>query len=59
MIFFSAVSFAVVPAMVTVVEGGTPLSVCVQMTTTPAEATLGKEVVVTLSTVDGTGMYGS
>jgi hypothetical protein len=41
--------------MATVLEGGAPMMLCVQMTATPAEATLGKEVAVTLSSMDGTG----
>jgi hypothetical protein len=42
--------------MATVVEGGPALMVCTQMTAFPAAATLSEEVVVTLSTMDGTGM---
>lgn len=33
------------------------MRVCVDMTTTPGNGTLAREVVVSLSTVDGTGMY--
>lgn len=49
-----AASFAV-PSTVSVSEGGAATSVCVEMTAIPANATLAKEVVVTLSTRDGTG----
>ena len=56
MIIHSAVSFAV-NTTETVVEGDTEMMVCVQSTVTPAEAILDKEVVMALSTLDGTGMY--
>lgn len=39
-----------------VVEGDTEMMMCVQSTVTPAEAILDKEVLVALSTMDGTGM---
>ena len=48
-----AASFEV-PATATVVEGGTAM-VCARMVATPAEAVLSKEVVVTLSSMDGSG----
>lgn len=48
-------SFAI-PATATLVEGGS-VQICVEMnSTTSAAAILGKDVIVTLSTVDGTGM---
>lgn len=50
----SAVSFAM-PASATIVEGGSAVALCVEMTATSMAATLDKEVVLTLSTVDGTG----
>jgi hypothetical protein len=40
--------------MANVNEGGS-VSVCAQMTTNPATATLGREVAVSLFTEDGTG----
>lgn len=40
----------------TVVEGNTDRMVCVQMIATPAEAILEKEVLLTLSSMDGTGI---
>jgi hypothetical protein len=51
----SAVSFAI-PASATVVEGGAALVVCVQMTEVSPAATLGTEVIVNLSTMDGSGI---
>ena len=45
------------PASATAVEGGSAVAVCVEMNSTSEAATLAKNVVVTLSTVDGTGMY--
>jgi hypothetical protein len=42
--------------MATVVEGNEAVMVCVQMTTSPEAATLADEVVVTVSTENGTGM---
>ena len=41
--------------MAAVAESDTTLMVCVTMTTTPPAATIATQVVVTLSTVDGTG----
>ena len=49
-----AAMFAV-PAMAAVAESDTTLTVCVTMMTTPPTATVANQVVVTLSTVDGTG----
>jgi hypothetical protein len=51
----AAVSFAI-PDMATVTEGGL-VSICAQMTSTSVAATLGMEVVLTLFTTDGTGVY--
>lgn len=45
------------PTSAAVVEGGSAVLVCVEMTATSAEAILDKHVVVTLTTVDGTGIY--
>jgi hypothetical protein len=50
----SAVSFAI-PATATVVEGGAALRVCVLMTAISPAATLGSEVIVNLTTIDGSG----
>lgn len=50
----SAVSFAV-NTTATVVEGDTEMMICVRMTAIPSEALLDKEVLVSLSTEDGTG----
>lgn len=41
----------------TVVEGDSSAMICVTMITSPATATLEKEVVVTLSTEDDTGKH--
>ena len=46
----------VVPAMAIVVEGSSATMVCCQMIAAPAIATLSKEIVVKLSTMDATGM---
>jgi hypothetical protein len=45
-----------IPALATATEGDPMLSVCVTMTTTPAQGIIAKEVILSLSTVDGTGM---
>ena len=50
---FPAVYFAV-PKSVTVDEGNS-VQICVEMSSTTAQATLGLDVVVTLSASDGTG----
>jgi hypothetical protein len=44
-----------VPTMATVAESDTALTLCVFMTTTPRRATIANQVVVSLTTVDGTG----
>lgn len=44
------------PTSASVTENGAPIMVCVEMTATPGNATLAKEVVVNLSTMDGTGI---
>ena len=54
--FFSVASFTM-PTSTTVSEGGSAVMVCTQMMTTPEAAVLSKEVVVTLSTIDGSGTY--
>ena len=41
----------------TLVENGSLVMVCVTMAATPATAILDKEVVVTLSAVEGTGRH--
>lgn len=51
---FSAASFDI-PLRASVTENGTA-TICVKMTATPENATLAKEVVVNLSTMDGSGM---
>ena len=48
-------SFAV-PARMTAIEGD-PVAVCVQMLATPATSVLGQDVVVGVSTIDGTGKH--
>lgn len=55
-VFQSAVSFSI-PASATAVEGGSAVAVCVEMTPMSTAATLAKDVIVTLTTVDGTGNY--
>lgn len=53
--FFNAAASFEVNAR-TIVEGSPSSEICATMKTTPAEATLEKEVEVTLSTEDGTGI---
>ena len=45
----------VVPPMATVVEGGS-VKICARMAASSTAVTLGTEVVVNLTTVDGTGI---
>lgn len=52
----SVVSFAI-PTTAMVIEGGPALNVCVLMTATSTAATLGIDVIVILSTEDGTGTW--
>ena len=52
---YLAASFAVLPA--TIREGYSSAMACVQMTTDPPEATLANEVLVMVSTMDGTGIF--
>ena len=51
---FSAASFEI-DANATVVEDGPAVNVCVEMTANPPTASLAKEVLVELSTIEGTG----
>lgn len=53
---FLAASFAVPNSAITLVENEPSVMMCVTMTVTPATATLNKEVVLTLSAVEGTGI---
>lgn len=48
-------SFALPNAMMSIVEDDPPAMLCVTMSVTPATAILDKEVVVTLSAMEGTG----
>lgn len=50
------VALFAVPSMVTVAEIERTLRVCVTLTAIPSNATLANEAVVSLSTVDGTGI---
>jgi hypothetical protein len=43
------------PTMAVAAENDLTLSLCVTMTTIPAQGIISKEVVLSLSTVDGTG----
>ena len=40
----------------TVTEGDTEMTICAEMTSTPAVSVLDKEIIVTLSTMSGTGV---
>ena len=53
---FVVASFSV-PVRATVAEGDA-LTLCAQMNAIPARSILGHDVVVTLSTLNGKGMYG-
>lgn len=50
--------FAIVSDGVSIAEVNSTLSKCVVMTVTPLSASLGIEVVVSLFTMDGTGIHG-
>jgi 3'-phosphoadenosine 5'-phosphosulfate (PAPS) 3'-phosphatase len=52
-------SFAVSDENITLVENGQPVVVCVAMTVVPPAAILKKEVVVTLSAEENTGIFKS
>jgi hypothetical protein len=55
-VIFSVALFEV-GARATLVEGGPTIMQCVTLTIPPAAANIGVDVVVTLSTVEGTGEH--
>lgn len=54
-VILAAAMFEIPSATTVAAESDTMLSVCITMTTTPPGATVANEVVLSLSTVDGTG----
>lgn len=51
---FSVATFSI-PDVLSAMESDSTLTVCVTMQTKPPSATIANQVVVSLSTVDGTG----